>query len=97
MYAAIVNRFRILCPDGTHREPCPREVAALVRTCARVSLDGTAPRSSAAVRAAERAAERAGDLADAIHLSRRLDRLGIVAHARRIVSDTVQELTRPII
>ncbi len=28
-YAAVVNCFRILCPDGTYREPSPREVAGL--------------------------------------------------------------------
>ena len=93
MYAAIVNRFRIVCPDGTLREPAPSEVAALVKACARVSLDGNRVPSSPALRAAHRS----GDLAYAVHLSRRLDRLGVVAHARRIVSDTVQELTCPTI
>ena len=28
-YAAAVNVIRILCPDGTYREPCPSEIASL--------------------------------------------------------------------
>lgn len=51
-YAAAVNCFRILCPDGTYREPSPREVAEL-------------------------------------------DRTGTIAHARRIVAETVSEIVHP--
>lgn len=91
MYARLVNLLRVRCPDGTVREPSPREVAAVVRSCARVSLDGSRPVSCPALRAAERA----GDLDTSVLLARRLDRLGVVSHARRIVAETAAEIVFP--
>jgi hypothetical protein len=87
-YASTVNTIRIVCKDGTIREPSPNEVRALVKSCARVRLDGERAPSCPDLRAAHRA----GELDDAVMISRRLDRTGAVAHSRRIVAETVSLL-----
>lgn len=91
MYKQLVNTFRIVCPDGTVREPTPREVASVVGSCKRIALDGSRAPSSPELRKSERA----GNLKDAVKISRRLDKKGVVAHTRRIVAVCASEIVSP--